>query len=453
MKTLQFALIIFVAVFSIRVVAHANILSTRIELSPSVPSTDDSIQVTVTIVLPVPCFKVKFSDLRAADHNFQAFAEIIPPKPGTLCIQVLGKFSHTYSLGQLELGAYHFDLGVCERDPIEHLCVFTPVDRLDFNVLSPTNVVHAGYDLFETDPRSTQFSFTDEFTIPAGFFDIGSNPFRGTVRFYGNPLGSFLEKNTGTANLIVHRPESIGFPRVPGSATMPVELAALSLASIDPIKVRVGSKIQQWNVSAEISPTQPSAGTMTLTKRAPNGGFFSSEVTFFPLFVFVRRDDGAKKILDLGAMNLSISSLRKLILRASHGSWVNTCPDGVLLVPDLNDHFCASASASQRLRTKEQARIAMLGVLPAQPLIVESMPASLSMSAINQSNEVASVEIELFTLSGTRALTPSPSGSHPELSEQNYGALPNGVYLTVITKRASDGRVIMSEVRKRVVVR
>jgi hypothetical protein len=51
--------------------------------------------------------------------------------------------------------------------------------------------VPPGFDLFETDPEATVFSFREEFTIPPNFFDNGSAAFQGDVGFGGVPLLTF----------------------------------------------------------------------------------------------------------------------------------------------------------------------------------------------------------------------------------------------------------------------
>ncbi len=47
--------------------------------------------------------------------------------------------------------------------------------------------IPAGFDLFET-VRGTQFEFDATHPIPAGFFEPGSEPFSGVIKFGGVPL-------------------------------------------------------------------------------------------------------------------------------------------------------------------------------------------------------------------------------------------------------------------------
>src|SRR3990170_2822469 len=72
--------------------------------------------------------------------------------------------------------------------------------------------VPAGFDLFETDPASTQFHFQGPGTIPADFFAPGSDPFTGNVNFGGVPLETFNGLGTGDADTVVQRPVAANPP-------------------------------------------------------------------------------------------------------------------------------------------------------------------------------------------------------------------------------------------------
>lgn len=132
--------------------------------------------------------------------------------------------------------------------------------------------VPAGFDLFETDPQTTQFQFANQFAIPAGFFDPGSQPFSGTINFGGTPLNTFGGHDSGDADTIVRRPNPASTsPPFPSTGTIPIELVALNLVSVQPITVTVNGQPQQWDVRATLSPTQPSNGQMDVTQTANEG--------------------------------------------------------------------------------------------------------------------------------------------------------------------------------------
>lgn len=239
-----------------------------------------------------------------------------------------------------------------------------------FAVTSAAAAFPAGADLFETDPEATHFAFQGDFALPAGFFDPGSQAFQGQVRFGGVPLKTFGGRDVGDADTVVKRlaPANLG-PPFPATDTVPIELVQLSLQSTSPITVTVGGTTQVWDVTAEVSPSARSQGTMTVTKTNDRGGTFDSHLTVTPLFHFTRRTDGVQRFLDLGALRLPAAALDALTLRAAGVPWASRCVDPALAVPGLNDGFCPGLDPDGEKRlTLEQASLAQHGVWPAQPL-------------------------------------------------------------------------------------
>ncbi|MBI3660428.1 hypothetical protein HY230_08165, partial [Candidatus Acetothermia bacterium] len=279
---------------------------------------------------------------------------------------------------------------------------------------TPVQSVSPGFDLFETDAKSSQFQFKNEFEIPADFFAPGSKPFNSTVKFQGVPLSTFMGKDTGLADTIVQRDQAANLPTIPSSDTIPIEIVALSLQSVEPIKVKVGTATQLWDVKVELSHSQPSTGTMTITKRDLLGGTFDSQLVVQPLFTFTRQSDHVQRIFDVGTLTLTPDSLAKITLKAKRVPWVYDCPTGVLVVPNFNDSFCASASARGRVLTKEQAPLVRQGIRPAQsnPLVLASVVASLPRSELRVTEdvaqfailgeEIANVRVEIFNLAGVQ---------------------------------------------------
>lgn len=229
----------------------------------------------------------------------------------------------------------------------------------------PSDDVPHGFDLFETDPGTTHFTFDGEFRIPAGFFERGSKPFRGAVKFSGVPLGSFKGYATGTADTIVERQEPADL-HPPQIDMVDIELVALSLVSTEPLEVQVKGKTQLWDVRADVSPSRSSAGGMVIAKHDPMGGTFESQLTVFPLFRFIRQNDGNEKMLDTGMFGLRESGTEKLTFRNRGVPWVHTCPPGVLVVPRLNDNFCASGTIDEGVLTIEEAQAVSHGIRPAR---------------------------------------------------------------------------------------
>lgn len=146
--------------------------------------------------------------------------------------------------------------------------------------------IAAGFDLFDTDP-TTQFDFSGPLAIPAGFFAPGSDPFTGAVRFGGEPLKTFHGMNSGDADTIVQRLAGVD-PVASPSMPIPVQIMALNLVAMEPITVTVGGARQFWDVYVQVSPTQPSMGSMMTHQNGAQGGTFDSTLQVLPKFTFTR---------------------------------------------------------------------------------------------------------------------------------------------------------------------
>lgn len=181
-----------------------------------------------------------------------------------------------------------------------------------------------GLDLFRTDPR-TSFTFSGDFAIPAGFFGEGSGRYSGTVKFKGVPLESFRDHKTGRADTVIERKTSPApAAKYPSESRTEIEIAALSLWSTQPIKVRAGRKTELWDVKVGLSSSHPSTGSMTFVQRSARGGTASSEFTVYPLFTFVRRGDKTEKTLDTGTQKLAAAGTQHITLKASNIPWTRT---------------------------------------------------------------------------------------------------------------------------------
>lgn len=221
-----------------------------------------------------------------------------------------------------------------------------------------------GFDLFETDPGSTQLVFQSPNTaIPAGFFGPGSDPFTGQVHFGGVPLQTFGGHGVGDSDTVVQRPE----PADPTpAATVPIELVQLSLQSMEPITVTYsgGQSPERWNVGASPSPSRQSQGHILIHQ----SGTFDSQLQVIPQLTFTRLSDGAQRSLDMGA--LPPQSLDTLIFQQQNAPWRAGCVLPALAVPGLNDGFCPGLTPDgQKQLTIEHALLAEHGVYPAQPAL------------------------------------------------------------------------------------
>ncbi|MBK8266936.1 MAG: hypothetical protein IPK83_00965 [Planctomycetes bacterium] len=168
-------------------------------------------------------------------------------------------------------------------------------------VTCPTFVcVPAGADCWTTACPGSNYSFLQS-PLPAGFFGPGSDPFTGLVTLGGSPSGPF------GSDTVIQRLGDLCFPQpIPSSATVPIELVALSLVSCQPITVTYngGQNPEQWNIAVGLSPTPAPNGTLTGTMLTPTGGTFDSVLFVQPVFTFNRVVLPATVVLDTGAAGI-----------------------------------------------------------------------------------------------------------------------------------------------------
>jgi hypothetical protein len=166
-------------------------------------------------------------------------------------------------------------------------------------------VVQPGDDAWMTPPPALPGvgSFVDfgSLPIPADFFDPGSDPFSGVIDLKGTPLTTFPPGVLGSTDTVVRRPAPTMPLPVGGQDTIPIEIVALSLVSVNPITVTYGGGMnpELWDVRVTLSTTQPqNPGTMTLRRTVADGGTFDSQLPVVPRLDFRRLSDGATRTAD-----------------------------------------------------------------------------------------------------------------------------------------------------------
>jgi hypothetical protein len=259
----------------------------------------------------------------------------------------------------------------------------------------PCVLIQPGIDLF-TSPNGLSSEEFGCLPIPAGFFDPGSQPFDGTVRYGGVPLSP--SSPLGPTDTIVQRQQPANLVGPGASAVVPIEIVALSLVSAQPITVNYTSgPSEQWNIHVCLSDVVPQpVGSMTITNgQCPGlGGTFTSSLMVCPKLVFTRIGDNAVRTLDPCFLGMP-----PLNMQTSDGHWVDVanpafnliqvgpgvpvdgdCNPGTpptVLTGTSNFHpgvgvrsdgpSCDNPPPQQKRLTEEQAQLASHGVLPAQP--------------------------------------------------------------------------------------
>ncbi|MBI1850173.1 MAG: thrombospondin type 3 repeat-containing protein [Planctomycetes bacterium] len=184
------------------------------------------------------------------------------------------------------------------------------------------------------------------------------------------------------------------------TATIPIEIVALSLVSVQPITVNYsGAPLEQWNIQVCLSSFPQPVGNMTLTSDPSNfnGGTFTSNLPVLPKLIFTRvfpPPVNPPIVLDFGA-----AGLPPLAFGVNCGFYLNddpgfhvyrypagaiidhdcdggTPPIGPLIgssnfIPGLRHVQCGPNHKCQKALTPEQAMLAAHGVLPPEPCAMD----------------------------------------------------------------------------------
>ena len=176
--------------------------------------------------------------------------------------------------------------------------------RAPAEAASPSSVVTAGYDLLTTVPSSTwlDFSTTSFPPIPGRFFGPDCDDFDGRIVLRGQPLLSFTRADgqtltgLGTTDTIVRRLQDADVS-TGASVDVDLELAALSLVSIQPIEVVCRGpsttpvlSAQLWDVhlTQHREAVSGLGSSMTITQTSAAGGTFESTLRFCPEITLTR---------------------------------------------------------------------------------------------------------------------------------------------------------------------
>ncbi len=297
--------------------------------------------------------------------------------------------------------------------------IFTPTDRVQFNPAScfpnppgcqsnlylhvrgapNPSLIDPGIDLWETPAGGTtvqEFPLNDP--IPADFFNpcspgLSSDPFSGTITFGGQPATTDPPAALAPTDTIVRRLTTADLPTVGSFDTVPIEIVALNLVSVNPITVTYdgGAHPELWDVRACLSGSPQIQGSMTIRKTCSGGGTYDSVLPVRPQFVLTRVADGCTLTFDPDTI---------VNFLTVNGHWLDAVPpslplvespffstvgvdgncDGVidtnplpsttnfhsgLRVPRCQAENCVARPSVKRL-TAETAPLARHGVLPAE---------------------------------------------------------------------------------------
>jgi hypothetical protein len=161
-----------------------------------------------------------------------------------------------------------------------------------------------GFDLFSTPEGGAAIDIGP--LLPAGFFATPE-----LVPFEGNPIGP------GNTDTIVQRLDGLDDGE---TGTIPIELVALSLVSVDPVQIGPSSGPDSFfDVFVTLDPNGPaSMGQLTVQTHENGGGTFDS---FFDVFVEIT-------FVDIDNPQIVFTATESARIASQGSEWSHTRPPG-----------------------------------------------------------------------------------------------------------------------------
>lgn len=152
---------------------------------------------------------------------------------------------------------------------------------LGLSPLSADTVIQRGIDVFSTRADGKTFYDFASTPIPAGFFCNSSKAFTDRVEFQGLPITTNPPGRLKAIDTVVERLDDAAFDDR-GIATTRIQIRALSLVSIQPIKTACGA----FHAYISLGGKQR-VSTMTIFRTQENGGYFSAPVAVDARITFI----------------------------------------------------------------------------------------------------------------------------------------------------------------------
>lgn len=227
-------------------------------------------------------------------------------------------------------------------------------------IFAADQVIQSGIDPWRTPGNGKTFVDFSQNPIPAGFFCSKSAPFTGRVIFRGIPIVTGEPRVLGKTDTIVHRLDDAVFDKN-GVATTRVQMRALHLVSVEPIKTACGA----YNVEVRLNGEQPITN-MRIVRDNENGGRFFTPLAVNSKLVFTPVRGGSSEILEIvDNVRFPINQGRPWADHAASNQgvrWagfvqVDTDNDRVpdTFLPGTSVNFVAGASSKPRLGSRGPA--------------------------------------------------------------------------------------------------
>lgn len=154
------------------------------------------------------------------------------------------------------------------------------------------DVVYSGIDVWTTSPFGTSaLDFSDD-PLPVDFFCSGSELFDGVVPLVGSPVATEPHGALGSTDTIVHRLDDAVFDES-GVARTRIQVRALSMVSLQPIRTRCGA----FDVRVALDGEQPIT-VMEIRREQAEGGTFRAPLELRAKLLFTPVDQPEARPLE-----------------------------------------------------------------------------------------------------------------------------------------------------------
>lgn len=219
-------------------------------------------------------------------------------------------------------------------------------------------VIQNGVDAWLTSDGGRSFMDFAYDPIPAGFFCSGSAPFIGRIAWRGVPLATSPPDVFGVGvDTIIRRVDDAVFDRG-GVATTRLQVAALSLESIEPIQTSCGL----YAVRATLAPGEQPMTEMRIVRTRKHGGYFQAPLEFNARLTFTPVGVKRSEFLEIDRTIFFPAAVgarwtdrpRKAVVRVKGFALVDTDGDGAAetFLPGTSNFFPLGSGARSGGMTK-----------------------------------------------------------------------------------------------------
>jgi len=173
---------------------------------------------------------------------------------------------------------------------------------LGLSPLAADPVIQHGIDIFTTTTDGTTYYDFAQNPIPAGFFCKGSKAFTSRVALKGLPLATDIPGQLWHTDTIVERLDDAAFD-ANGVASTRIQIRALSMVSIAPIKTACGA----FHLYVSLGGKQQRVTTMNIYRTQEGGGNFVAPLAINARLTFIPVKPGRNKAAQKLALDGSVS--------------------------------------------------------------------------------------------------------------------------------------------------